>query len=122
MSEEQQTQPEVAEELIDAATEAVSVQSRDLDELTGGARTGEPLGMANLMDVPVCVTVEVGRTRVPLSELMEVGPGSLLPLDRESHEPVDVLVNGKVVARGEVVTLNGAFGVRITNVDDGAAG
>ena len=104
------------ERAIDEAADAVAVQSQELDELAAAEAEGEPLGMASLMDVPVKVTVEVGRTRMPLAELIELGPGSLVVLDREAHEPADILVNGKVVARGEVVTIDGSYGVRITSV------
>ncbi len=109
--------PTADEDLIERATQAVEVQSATLAELGRSEVRGEPLGMAQLMDVPVRVTVEVGRTRMPLGELVRLGPGSLVTLDREAHEPVDVLVNGKVVAHGEIVTLNRSYGVRITQVN-----
>jgi len=96
--------------------EPVAVQAAELDELHPGDAEGEPLGIARLLDVPVRVTVEVGRTRLTLAELVALGPGSLVSLDREAHEPADILVNGKVVARGEVVTIDGCYGVRITSV------
>ncbi len=108
--------PEEVEQAIDDAAEAVTVESQRLDELADTAVDGEPIGMGNLMDVPVHVTVEVGRTRLPLAELVDLGPGSLVVLDREAHEPADILVNGKIVARGEVVTMDGSYGVRITSV------
>jgi flagellar motor switch protein FliN/FliY len=104
------------ERAIDDATEAVSVQSAVLDELTPGKRDGQPIGMDALLDVPVRVTVQIGRSRLTLGELVRLGPGSLIPLDREAHEPADILINGKVVARGEVVTIDNAYGVRITSI------
>lgn len=104
------------ESAIDNATEAVRVQSQQLDELSDQSSSGA-LGMAHLMDVPVQITVEIGRRRIQLSELCKLGPGSLLELDREAHEPADVLVNGKVVARGEVVTLGESYALRITEVE-----
>lgn len=112
-----------AEAAIDAATEAVRVESARLDELTAEDvdAGGEALGMAHLMDVPVRVTVEVGRRRLTLSELARLGPGSLVVLDREAHEPADILVNGKVVAYGEIVTIDGAYAVRVTRVLQGEA-
>jgi flagellar motor switch protein FliN/FliY len=73
----------------------------------------------------VRVTVEVGRTRLTLGELTRLRPGSLLELDREAHEPADVLVNGKTVAHGEIVTIDGCYGVRISDVagsGEGSAG
>ncbi len=115
--------PGDVESTLEAATAAVRVQTARLDELAGAAPSGDPLGFAHLMDVPVRVTVEVGRRRLPLSELAELAPGSLVVLDREAHEPADILVNGKVVAHGEVVTVDGSYGVRVTRVlrDDQAA-
>lgn len=120
MSEERDTAPahpvDDLEQVLDDAAEAVAIEAQRIEELADTGLNGEPIGMASLMDVPVRVTVEVGRTRVPLSELVELGPGSLVVLDREAHEPADVLVNGKVVARGEIVTMDGNYGVRITDV------
>ncbi len=122
MSETDPNQGDV-ESTLAAATAAVRVQSAELDELAGQAPSGDALGFAHLLDVPVRVTVEVGRRRLPLSELAELAPGSLVVLDREAHEPADILVNGKIVAHGEVVTVDGAYGVRVTRVlrDESAA-
>ena len=111
--------PEELEDALDAATDAVRVQASDLAELAHDVAPGDPIGLAGLMDVPVRVTVQVGRTRLLLSELVELGPGSIVPLDREAHEPADILVNGKVVARGEIVTIDDRYGVRITDVSAG---
>jgi len=106
------------EKAIDEVTEAVAVQTSELEELGGlGAKTGDNVGLDNLLDVPVKVTVHVGRAQVTLGELVKLTSGSLLELDRESHQPADILVNGKVVARGEIVTINDYYGVRITSVD-----
>jgi flagellar motor switch protein FliN/FliY len=107
------------ERALDAATEAVQVQSQKLDELASKGPAADPIGLSSLMDVPVRVTVEVGRTRLSLGELVKLGAGSLVVLDREAHEPADVLVNGKIVARGEVVTIDGAYGVRVTSIVQG---
>jgi flagellar motor switch protein FliN/FliY len=114
--EKQQENAAELERAIDEATEAVAIQARELEQLQPGGATGEPLGLGHLLDVPVRVTVEVGRTRLTLAELVRLGPGSLVTLDRESHEPADILVNGKIVAKGEIVTLDGSYGVRISEV------
>jgi len=106
------------ERAIEDATEAVAVQSSELQELgEAGGPSGANVGLDGLLDVPVKVTVHVGRAQVTLGELVKLTSGSLLELDRESHEPADILVNGKVVARGEIVTINDYYGVRITSVD-----
>jgi flagellar motor switch protein FliN/FliY len=68
------------------------------------------------MNVPVQVTVQLGTTRMNLSDLMQLGPGSLLTLDRQAHEPCDILVNGRVIARGEIVTVGDQYGVRISEI------
>jgi len=124
MSEEQNevgtTEAEVSAEdvkqALDEAGEAVAVHGSELAELAGGGEGGDPIGLDNLLEVPVRVTVEIGRTRMTLSQLVNMGPGSLIPLDREAHEPADILVNGKVVARGEVVTIDNTYGIRITSI------
>ena len=105
-----------AEVAIEAATRAVEVGTARLTELEGAPLAGAAIGMAHLMDVPVRVTVEVGRRQLPLSELARLAPGSLVVLDRQAHEPADILVNGRVVAHGEIVTIDGAYGVRVTKV------
>jgi flagellar motor switch protein FliN len=106
----------VLENVIDQAAAAIAVQTAQLKPLAGGAPSGEALGLDNLLGVSVKITVELGRTRMTLAELVKLAPGSLVPLDREAHEPVDILVNGKIVARGEVVTIGDQYGVRITSV------
>ena len=116
MSEENQPATgENIEQAIDEATAAVNVQTGQLQELEEGP-AGEPIGLDSLMNVPVRLTVQVGRTRLTLAQLVQMGPGALIPLDREAHEPADILVNGKVVARGEIVTIDDRYGVRIASV------
>ena len=117
MSEAEETQQDELEEALDEATEAVAVQARELEELEGAEGSGDSVGIGGLMDVPVTVTVEVGRARVALNHLVSLNTGSLLELEREAHEPADILVNGKVVARGEIVTIDDRYGVRITSVE-----
>ena len=95
--------------------DSVAVRSGELEELTEEGASGS-VEMASLMGMPVQVTVEVGRIGLTLAELCQLGPGSLLRLDREAHQPADILVNGKVVARGEIVTIQDSYGVRIAEV------
>jgi flagellar motor switch protein FliN/FliY len=115
MSETEATSTDL-EGAIDEAAEAVEVQTRELEELEPASPDDAPMGLDHLLDVPVQIAVEVGRTRLTLADLVKRGPGSVLELDREAHEPADVLVNGKVVARGEIVTVGDHYGVRITSV------
>src|ERR1700704_1034242 len=72
--------------------------------------------LTRLTDVTVALTVEVGRTRMKLGETMSLGPGSVVTLDRLADKPVDLLVNGRPIARGEVVVIDEQFGLRITEV------
>ncbi|MBC7106659.1 MAG: flagellar motor switch protein FliN, partial [Firmicutes bacterium] len=69
-----------------------------------------------LLDIPLKVSVVLGRTRRPIKEVLEMAPGSIVELDALADEPVEVLVNGVPVARGEVVVVNENFGVRITSI------
>jgi flagellar motor switch protein FliN len=69
-----------------------------------------------LEDVPVELAVEIGRTRMTIGETLALGPGSIVSLNRLAGEPVDLLVNGKRIARGEVVVIDEEFGLRLTEV------
>ncbi len=69
-----------------------------------------------LRDIPVRVTVEVGSTSLRLAEVMDLAEGSVVELDRQADELLDIMVNGTLVARGEVVTVNGRYGVRIVEI------
>ncbi len=83
---------------------------------TGGGRTAPTRDLSLLADIPVEVAVEIGRLRMPLRDLLSLEPGAVLELDRPADAPVDVLVNGRLVARGEVVVIDGEFGVRVTDL------
>jgi flagellar motor switch protein FliN/FliY len=69
-----------------------------------------------LLDVPLSVTVELGRVRMPVRQLLALGSGAVIELGKLAGEPLDVLINGKPVARGEAVMVNERFGVRLTEV------
>jgi len=88
----------------------------ELPELGSGVAAGEARDLRLLADVQVELAVEIGRVKLPLRELLSLSPGAVLELDRAADAPVDVLVNGCLVARGEVVVIDGEFGVRITAV------
>lgn len=95
---------------------ATPLQTRDLPSITPSKSSGEAIGFDHLLDVTVPLTIELGKTRVSISGLSQFAPGTLIALEREAHEPVDILVSGKVIARGEVVTIGSQYGVRITSV------
>jgi flagellar motor switch protein FliN/FliY len=83
-----------------------------------GGIEGDPGGRNYklLSDIPVRLSVEVGSTSLKLSELLDLAEGSVVELDRQANELLDILVNGTLVAKGEVVTVNGRFGVRVVDV------
>lgn len=69
-----------------------------------------------LADIPLRLSVEVGSTSLRLAELLELGEGSVVELDRQANELLDIMVNGTLIAKGEVVTVNGRFGIRVIDV------
>lgn len=78
--------------------------------------TGRDLNLEVILDVPVTLSMEVGRTRIPMRNLLQLNQGSVVELDREAGEPLDVFVNGTLIAHGEVVVVNEKFGIRLTDV------
>ena len=87
-------------------------------ETTTSPAPGAPGGaeLERLYDVPVELAVEIGRTHMTIRETLALGPGSIVTLNRLAGEPVDLLVNGKPIARGEVVVIDEEFGLRVTEV------
>src|SRR3954462_11695108 len=85
----------------------------------GAAAAGADL--ERLYDVPVELAVEIGRTQMTIREALALGPGSIVTLQRLAGEPVDLLVNGKPIARGEVVVIDEEFGLRVTDVLDSSS-
>ncbi len=80
-------------------------------------QTGEPLGNLDfILDVPLQITVTLGETRMLIKELLQLGQGSVVELEKMAGEPMDVLIGDKLVARGEVVVVNEKFGVRLTDI------
>lgn len=82
----------------------------------GGGMNYQPENIDLIMDVPLEVTVELGRTTKSISDILDFGPGKIIELNKIAGEPIDVLVNGKYVAKGEVVVIEESFGVRITEI------
>jgi flagellar motor switch protein FliN/FliY len=79
------------------------------------------LGQANndldlILDIPVVLTVEMGRTKIPIKNILQLAQGSVIELEAQAGEPMDVLVNGCLIAQGEVVVVNEKFGIRLTDI------
>jgi flagellar motor switch protein FliN/FliY len=85
-------------------------------EPPANAITADGTDLSRVIDVPVELAVEIGRTTMTIGETLSLAPGSIVSLNRLAGEPVDLLVNGKVIAQGEVVVIDEEFGMRITDI------
>ena len=95
----------------------VNVQPAQFQAFAPGAGPMmQPENIDLIMDVPLDVTVELGRTSKSIQEILDFSPGTIIELNKIAGEPIDVLVNGKYVAKGEVVVIEESFGVRITEI------
>ncbi|MBE1302154.1 MAG: flagellar motor switch protein FliN [Alteromonadaceae bacterium] len=102
-----------------AASGMDDVQVAELDELTDSSSeiTGEERRkLDTILDIPVTISMEVGRSLISIRNLLQLNQGSVVELDRVAGEPLDVLVNGTLIAHGEVVVVNDKFGIRLTDV------
>jgi len=104
-----------------AAREAAAAAGTAAVQAPTDAEILEPKFMAEvnieaILDVPVTLSMEVGRTRIPIRNLLQLTQGSVVELERGAGEPLDVFVNGTLVAHGEVVVVNDKFGIRVTDV------
>ena len=86
------------------------------DALTADANGNGDLNLDVILDVPVSLSLEVGRARIPIRNLLQLNQGSVVELERAAGEPLDLYVNGTLIAQGEVVVINDRFGVRLTDV------
>lgn len=112
------TEGEVAD--VGAGLAAAAVQPVSFGQLGAGTMADENKNLDLLLDVEIPISVEVGRTEMPLEDVLKLVPGSVIALDKKSEEPVDLRVNGKLVARGEVVLVDDSYGLRITQIVDAA--
>jgi len=98
-------------------TQPAAPQGAKFQDLKPAApAAGAQRDMDFLLDVPLEVTVELGRTRMLIKDLLQLGQGSVIELDKIAGEPMEILVNNKLVARGEVVVVNEKFGIRLTDI------
>ncbi len=84
--------------------------------VAAGATSAKDRNLNLILDIPLRVTVELGRTKMPVSELLNLTQGSVIELTKLAGEPMEVLVNDKLIARGEAVVVNEKFGVRLTDI------
>jgi flagellar motor switch protein FliN/FliY len=108
-----ESKPETATELQDGGDQVAPAA------FTNFAASGGPAGANDInmiLDIPVQLTVELGRTRIPIKHILQLAQGSVVELDALAGEPMDVLVNGYLIAQGEVVVVNEKFGIRLTDI------
>lgn len=96
--------------------QASAGQAVELDELSDTAQPLDNPSLDVILDIPVKLTLEVGRTDIAIRNLLQLNQGSVVELDRVAGEPLDVMVNGTLVAHGEVVVVNDRYGIRLTDV------
>lgn len=108
---------EVASEV---AGPAESVAPAAFTQFSNSVNVAPPAGAVNdinmILDIPVQLTVELGRTRIPIKHILQLAQGSVVELETLAGEPMDVLVNGYLIAQGEVVVVNDKFGIRLTDI------
>ena len=88
----------------------------NFEELSDNKPAGAPRDLDFLLDIPLMVSVELGRTRMLINDLLQLGQGSVVELDKLAGEPMEIYVNNRLIARGEVVVVNEKFGVRLTDI------
>jgi len=96
----------------------ITAQKVSFGDLGASQPSGEKQNLDLLLDVQIPVTVEVGRAEMPLNGILDLCPGTIICLEKKAEEPVDLRVNGKLVARGEVVMVDDFYGIRITQILD----
>jgi flagellar motor switch protein FliN/FliY len=106
---------EVASEVAQPAEQVAAASFTNFTPTsTAGSGAGNDINM--ILDIPVQLTVELGRTRIPIKNILQLAQGSVVELDALAGEPMDVLVNGFLIAQGEVVVVNDKFGIRLTDI------
>lgn len=110
MSEQTQKQAESTQ------AQAAAVEMPALDAVEADMADGNGRNLDVILDIPVTISMEIGRTKLPIRNLLQLNQGSVIELERLAGEPLDVLVNGTLIAHGEVVVINERYGIRFTDV------
>lgn len=122
MGDENQTDDVVSQALADAQAQVADMQGQ-VSGVTGqNAGSDEDSGIDLLGDVELDVTIELGRTQMLVEDVLRLGDGSVVELDKLAGDPVDVYVNGRLIARGEVLVLNDNFCIRVSEIIEGEDG
>src|SRR5699024_4593570 len=110
----QQEEPQYLGQAIDSSATVQQASFSEFEPVEMSGKSQQNLDL--LLDIPLQITVELGRTKQKLQDILELDAGSIVELDKLAGEPVDVLVNSKLIAKGEVVVIDENFGVRITDI------
>ena len=118
MANEQDTMDEWAAALAEAEGDsgASAVELDELKEEPAQLTVDEKRKLDTILDIPVTISMEVGRAKISIRNLLQLNQGSVVELERLAGEPLDVLVNGTLIAHGEVVVVNDKFGIRLTDI------
>ena len=117
LAESEETEIKKEKEHMALAARAHDAEFRDMTEESKAMRVdGAKRELDFILDIPLDVSAELGRTRLLINELLQLGQGSVIELNKLAGEPLEVYVNGKLVARGEAVVINEKFGVRLTDI------
>ncbi|WP_019676440.1 flagellar motor switch protein FliN [Arsukibacterium perlucidum] len=119
MADDKDTMDEWAAAMAEAEGEDDGAKAVDLEELKdekSSITVDEQRKLDTILDIPVTISMEVGRAKISIRNLLQLNQGSVVELERVAGEPLDVLVNGTLIAHGEVVVVNDKFGIRLTDV------
>lgn len=116
MSDEEDPWADALNEQAESEAAAASAGAASFDELTDESIPGTDVNLDVVLDIPVNLSMEIGRTKISIRNLLQLNQGSVVELERLAGEPMDVLVNGTLIARGEVVVVNEKFGIRLTDI------
>jgi flagellar motor switch protein FliN/FliY len=106
----------MAEDIQEEGDVQENIQKPEFNNLQDENTMTTPRGMEFLLDIPVELAVQLGRSRMLIKELLQLGQGSVVELEKLAGEPMEILANNKLIARGEVVVVNEKFGVRLTDI------
>ncbi len=108
--------PEDEETIDDFESAAFQEFNSQFEDKKSSSVSGDEVNLDVILDVPVTISMEIGRTQINIRNLLQLNQGSVVELERFAGEPLDVLVNGTLIAHGEVVVINDKFGIRLTDV------
>lgn len=103
-------------ELSRTSVPKTEISEAKFTEIANAAKPAADMGLDFILDIPLTLTVELGRSRMLISELLQLGQGSVIELSKLAGEPMDIYINQRLIARGEVVVINEKFGIRLTDI------